>query len=92
MTVPMTADSFAQQLRSAGCHGAIDRSIPDVVYIHIENVQGDPRWGITAVFDNDRFTRAFDVKLGVSRRRWRTYRSMAAVRRTLGVATGEKAS
>lgn len=85
MTVPMTADGFADQLRAAGCHGSIDRSIPGVAYVHIENVQGDPRWGITAVFEGDRFRRAFDVKVGVSRRRWRTYRSMAAIRRALGV-------
>lgn len=87
----VTADQFAQQLRAGGCHGRIDRSIPGVTYVHIENVHGDPRWGITAVFEADRFKRAFDIKVGVSRRRWHTYRSMAAVRRTLGV-TGEKAS
>lgn len=91
MTAATTADAFAQQLRSAGCHGSIDRSITGVAYVRIENVQGDPRWGITAVFENDRFRRAFDVKVGVSRRRWRTYRSMAAIRRTLGV-TQETAS
>lgn len=91
MTLPMTPDAFAEQLRAGGCHGSIDRSISGVAYVHIESVQGDPRWGITAVFENDRFRRAFDVKVGVSRRRWRTYRSMAAIRRTLGV-TKEEAS
>jgi hypothetical protein len=86
MSRHVTADQFAANLRASGCHGHIDRSIPGVAYVHIESVQGDPRWGITAVFEGDRFKRAFDVKVGVSRRRWRTYRSMAAVRRTLGVA------
>lgn len=86
----VTADQFVQQLRADGCHGSIDRSIPGVTYVRIENVQNDPRWGVTVVFENDRFRRAFDVKAGVSRRRWRTYRSMAAVRRAV-VVTGKEA-
>lgn len=87
----VTADRFVQQLREGRCHGSIDRTTPGVAYIRIENIHGDPRWSITAVFKDDRFQRAFDVKIGVSRRRWRTYRSMAAVLRTLGV-TGDKNS
>lgn len=82
---PITADQFAAQVRAGGCHGRIDRSIPGVAYVRIENVHGDPAWSIYAVFEGDRFQRASDVKLGVSRRHWRTYRSMAAVLRTLGV-------
>jgi hypothetical protein len=81
----VTADQFAAQLRAGGCHGTIDRSISGVTYVRIENVQGDPTWGIYAIFEGDRFRRARDVRLGVSRRHWRTYRSMAAIRRTLGI-------
>lgn len=81
----VTADQFAAQLREAGCHGAIDRSLPGVTYVRIENVHGDPRWDIHAVFEGDRFKRAFDVMVGVSRRRWHTYRSMAAVLRALDI-------
>ena len=85
----ITANQFAQKLAASGSHGRIDRSVPGVAYVHIDNVRGDPRWSITAVFEADRFKRAFDVKVGVPRRRWRSYRSMAAVQRTLG-ATGGK--
>ena len=85
MSRHVTADQFAAQLREAGCHGTIDRSIPGVTYVQIDNVHGDPRWGIYAVFEGDRFSRASDVMVGISRRRWHTYRSMAAVWRALGI-------
>lgn len=81
----VTADQFASQLKEAGYHGSIDRSVPGVTYVRVENVHGDPRWAIYAVFEGDRFSRASDIKVGVPRLRWRTYRSMAAVWRALGV-------
>jgi hypothetical protein len=83
MTVPMTADAFAAQLRAAGCRVQIDRSFAGAVYLQAS--KADDLTVVTIVFEGDRFKRAFAVWLGTPRRRWPKFRSMKSIRCYLDV-------
>lgn len=76
----ITADAFAEQLRSAGCRVTVDRSFTGAVYLRAE-ADEDP---VTIVFEGDRFKRAFAVS-SAPRRRWPKFRTMKSVRAFLGV-------
>lgn len=82
----MTADRFAAQLREAGCKVYIDTLMSGQgrTYIKAAHVDGEPTYGTCVVFDEDGFVRGFNIRLG-GRGRRRTYRSMAATRRALGI-------
>ncbi|KAB1146850.1 hypothetical protein F7R91_14840 [Streptomyces luteolifulvus] len=87
----MTADQFATQLRAGGCTVQIDRSLPGVAYLSASKVTRHGVVDMTIVFEGDRFKRAFDVQLGIHRRRWPKFRTMKGVRWFLEIDEPKKA-
>ncbi|MFJ1782486.1 hypothetical protein ACIOKA_37905 [Streptomyces anulatus] len=82
---PVTADQFAELLRSQGCRVQLDQSFPGAVYMRVAKATRHGSVDMTVVFENDRFRRAFVPWLGQHLRRWPKFRTMSGVRRFLEI-------